>query len=190
MKILACIGSNRINGNTASVLSLLQHQMQQEADRAGEMLDFETVYIGQMNIQACRGCRICFDRGEQYCPLKDDLLSLKARMKEADGIILSTPVYVNDVSGIIKSMMERLGYMCHRPEFADKCIYLLATSGSSPTNHALRTLDASMYMGFHVVGRSGFKMGARLEQAEIEKRYDEKNKQIARISGLQILGEK
>ena len=58
MKILALIGSYRTNGNTARLLSLIEEQMRREADRVGEALDFETVYLGHLNIQMCRGCRI------------------------------------------------------------------------------------------------------------------------------------
>ncbi len=181
MKILACTGSYRTNGNTARVLSLIEEQMRREADRVGETLDFETVYLGHLNIQMCRGCRICFDQGEDRCPLRDDLLRLKARIKAADGIIAATPVYVDDVSGITKNWIDRLAHACHRPEFAGKGAYLLATTGSSPTSHALRTLNALMYMGFHIIGRAGFKTGALSKRDEINTRYGAKINQIARI---------
>ena len=167
MKILACIGSYRTHGNTARVVSLIEEEMRREAERTGEVLDFETVYLGHLNLQMCRGCRICFDRGEEHCPRKDDLLPLKARMKVADGIIAATPVYVDDVSGITKNWIDRLAHTCHRPEFGGKSAYLLATTGSSPTGHALRTLNGLMYMGFHIIGRAGFKTGALSTRDEI-----------------------
>jgi multimeric flavodoxin WrbA len=180
MKILGCIGSYRTHGNTARVLSLIEEQMRREAERVGETLDFETVYLGHLNMQMCRGCRICFDRGEEHCPRKDDLLTLKARMKEADGIIAATPVYVDDVSGITKNWIDRLAHACHRPEFAGKCAYLLATTGSSPTKHALRTLNGLMYMGYSIIGGTGFKTGALSTRDEINSRYGVKIDQIAR----------
>ena len=40
-----------------------------------EPLEMETVYLGQQDINPCRGCRVCFDQGEEICPLKDDLIS-------------------------------------------------------------------------------------------------------------------
>lgn len=180
MKILACIGSNRTNGNTAGVVSLIEEQMRHEADRVGETLDFQTVYLGHLNIQMCRGCRICFDRGEDWCPLKDDLLPFKACIKEMDGIIIATPVYVDDVSGVTKNWMDRLAHACHRPEFAGKYAYLVATTGGTPTSHALRTLKALTYMGFHIIGGAGFKTGALLKRNEIEARYQPRIEQTAR----------
>jgi multimeric flavodoxin WrbA len=92
MKILALNGSYRSNGNTARVINLIEEQMRREAVRAGVPLEFEKVDLGLLNLQLCRGCRACFDRGEDQCPLKDDLLPVKAKMKAADGIIIATPV--------------------------------------------------------------------------------------------------
>jgi multimeric flavodoxin WrbA len=180
MKILVCIGSYRTNGNTARVLSLIEEQMHHEADRAGERLEFETVYLGHLNIQMCRGCRICFDRGEDHCPLKDDLLAVKAKMQAADGVIVASPVYVDDVSGITKNWIDRLAHVCHRPEFQGKYAYLIATTASSSTSHTLRTMNALMYWGFQVVGRAGFKTGALSKRDEIDARYRAKIEQIAR----------
>ncbi len=180
MKILACIGSYRQNGNTARVVSLLAEQIRREADRLGEPLDFETVFLGHLNLQVCRGCRTCYDRGEDQCPLKDDLLALKSRMKVADVVIAATPVYVDDVSGTTKNWMDRLAHTCHRPEFAGVCAYLLATVGSSPTRHALQTLNGLTYMGFHIIGRAGFKTGALSKRDRINARYEKKIAQIAR----------
>jgi multimeric flavodoxin WrbA len=180
MKILACIGSYRTNGNTARALSLIEEAMRREANQKGETLEFETIYLGHMNIQMCRGCRICFDRGEAHCPLKDDLLAIKAKMKEADGVILASPVYVDDVSGITKNWIDRLAHVCHRPEFAGKYAYLLATTGSTSTGHTLRTMNALMYMGFHIIGRAGFRTGALSKRDEINARYKVEIERIAR----------
>jgi multimeric flavodoxin WrbA len=180
MKILALNGSYRTNGNTARVLSLVEERMRREADRAGEPLDFETVDLGQLNIQMCRGCRVCFDRGEDHCPLQDDLLAVKKKMKEADSVIIASPVYVDDVSGITKNWIDRMAHVCHRPEFFGKSAYLLATAGVTSTGHALRTMNALMYWGFHIIGRAGFKTGALSKREEINARYGKEIDRIAR----------
>lgn len=180
MKILVLNGSYRTNGNSARVLSLLEEQIRREADRAGEPLDFETVNLGHLNIEPCRGCRICFDRGEENCPLKDDLLAIKAKMKAAEAVILASPVYVDDVSGITKNWIDRLAHVCHRPEFYGKYAYLLATTGDTSTGHTLRTMNALMYWGFTIIGRAGFKTGALSKREEINTRYGVKIERIGR----------
>jgi multimeric flavodoxin WrbA len=172
MKIVTIIGSHRKKGNTARVVGLIEEQLQKEAAQAGESLDIETIFLGHQDIGLCRGCRVCFDRGEEHCPLKDDLLAIKARMLAADGLIVASPVYVDDVSGTTKNWIDRLAHVCHRPEFAGRAAYLVVTTGSSPTGHALRTLRTAMLTwGFYVAGEAGFKTGALMPQQELEARY-------------------
>lgn len=180
MKILACVGSLRTDGNTARAVGLLEERLRREAEAAGEPLEFETVNLGRLQIGTCRGCRLCFDRGEDHCPLGDDLLPLRARIRAADALIVATPVYVDDVSGGVKNWMDRLAFACHRPEFAAQSVYLLATTGSGPAYHALRSLHGLSYMGFHIVGGLGLKTGALMARAEIEARYGARLARAAR----------
>jgi multimeric flavodoxin WrbA len=151
------------------------------AARQHQPLEYETLYLGHMDIELCRGCRTCFDRGEEMCPLKDDLAAVKARMDAADGIILASPVYVNDVNGVAKNWMDRLAYVCHRPQLAGKCVYLLATVAGGPTSHALRTMHmAVLTWGCHIVGQSGYKMGALMAQTDIESSFQKNAAQVAK----------
>ena len=180
VKILACVGSYRQRGNTARIVALIEEQLQQTAAGANGSLAFETVYLGHHDIGLCRGCRVCFDKGEAKCPLHDDLLVIKAKMQAADGLIVASPVYVDDVSGTTKNWIDRLAHVCHRPEFAGKCVYLVATTGSSPTGHAIRTLrTATMCWGFYVVGEAGFKTGALMPQEKLKAQHGPRAKEIA-----------
>jgi multimeric flavodoxin WrbA len=182
MKILVLAGSYRKNGNTDQIANLIVEHMQKIADQNHEMLEIETVYLGHMDISPCRGCRVCFNRGEDKCPLKDDLLTVKEKMKQADGILLTSPVYVDDVSGIVKNWIDRLAHVCHRPEFAGKCAYLIATVGSSPTDHAMRTMNIALSTwGFHIAGKAGFKTGALLKPDEMRARFGKKTEKISKI---------
>jgi multimeric flavodoxin WrbA len=181
MKILALIGSYRKNGNTSQVVSLVCEGLQKQAAEAGVPLEIETLYLGHLDIGFCRGCRACFDRGEDKCPLKDDLQAVKAKMKAADGILVATPVYVSDVSGITKNWIDRLAHVCHRPEFAGKVVYQLATTGSTPAGHALDTLSGAMSTwGFHFAGRTGLKTGALMRGSEARTRCQAQAQTIAR----------
>jgi multimeric flavodoxin WrbA len=180
MKILVCIGSYRKNGNTDQLVRLIQGHLEQEAQGQQVPLEIETVYLGREEIGACRGCRVCFDKGEERCPLKDDLLGIKAKMQAADGLLVASPVYVDDVSGITKNWIDRLAHVCHRPEFAGKSAYLIATVGSSPCDHTLRTLMLALgTWGFHIVGQSGFKTGAAMPPAELQQRFARDTERIA-----------
>jgi multimeric flavodoxin WrbA len=179
MKILACIGSNRKKGNTARIAQMIEAQMQALAARHNTPLEFEMLFLGDMDIRPCRGCRACFDRGEDKCPLRDDIPLIRAKMDAADGLILASPIYVDDVSGLVKTWMDRLAYLCHRPAMGGKCAYPLATVGGGATGHALRTMNAALLTwGYHLVGQAGYKMGALTPPDEM-KRYQPETAQVA-----------
>lgn len=102
-------------------------------------------------------------------------------MAAADGLIVASPVYVNDVSGITKNWIDRLAFVTHRPEFAGKCAYVVTTVGDGPSKHALRTMQMALnFWGFFVAGRAGFKTGAYMKQKEMEGRYQKRVEKIAR----------
>ena len=173
MKVLVLMGSYRRNGNTDQIVGLIKEHLQQEAQQNQTVLEIETLYLGQQNLQFCRGCRICYDRGEENCPAKDSLLDVKAKMLAADGILMASPVYVDDVSGITKNFIDRLCHVCHRPQFAGKVAYLVATTGSSPTGKTLGTMKIAVSTwGFYVAGQSGYKMGALMKREDSRARFD------------------
>jgi multimeric flavodoxin WrbA len=180
MKILILVGSFRRNGNTDQLTGLINAHLQAEAQAHQVDLETETIYLGQQNLQFCRGCRICFNRGEEHCPVKDDLLAIKAKMLSADGILLASPVYVDDVSGITKNFIDRLCHVCHRPQFSGKVAYLVATTGSTRTGKTLDTMKMAVRTwGFHVVGQSGYKMGALMKREETRAYFEPRAAQAA-----------
>jgi multimeric flavodoxin WrbA len=180
MKILVLVGSYRKNGNTEQIANLITEQLQNIAAQNHEIIEIETLNLGHQNISPCRGCRVCFYQGEGKCPLKDDVLIVKSKMQQADGVLVASPVYVDDVSGIVKNWIDRLAHVCHRPEFAGKCAYLIATVGSTPTDHAMRTMNIALSTwGFHIVGKAGFKTGALMKPDEMRARFQQEPRKIA-----------
>ena len=170
MNILALVGSQRKSGNTARLVKMIGAELELRAESAGQPLVFETFFLGDMDIRPCRGCRTCFDRGEDKCPLKDDIPAIRAKMDAADALLLASPVYVDDVSGLVKTWMDRLAVFCHRPAFGGKCTYPVATVGSSPTSHARRTMNGALLTwGYHLAGQSGVQMGALTPSGDMER---------------------
>ncbi len=179
MNIIFICGNNRKNGNTDQILSLLEKSLK-ELQGGGQPLEIEQIRLGERRIETCRGCRACFERGEQHCPHKDDVQGIAAKMLAADLLVFASPVYVDDVSGLMKNWIDRLAYFCHRPAFAGKPAFVIATSGSSPTGHTVKTLQGALLTwGFHLGGSAGFIMGARMAKAEVEKRFTLKIGKIA-----------
>jgi NAD(P)H-dependent FMN reductase len=127
----------------------IERQLTQNAE-----VQFEYVFLGQVNLQSCRGCYVCQSRGEQYCPLKDERAALVAKMQQADGVIFVSPVYTFNVSGLMKNFMDRIAYTVHRPAFLGKPA-ILVTSGSLETAETLKILAWFSNTGFEIVSRLG-----------------------------------
>jgi len=123
MKILAIMGSPRKMGNTYKVTKKVEERMKQLGDA-----EFEYVFLGDTRLGQCLGCQVCFDKGEDKCPLKDDRAMLEEKIHNADGVIFASPTYAFNVSGLMKNLFDRFGYACHRPRFF-KSALVLTTSG-------------------------------------------------------------
>ncbi|MHA2309316.1 MAG: flavodoxin family protein, partial [Candidatus Heimdallarchaeaceae archaeon] len=87
MKILAIIGSGRKQGNTSNIASLILKRIEKLADGEENHLYVEKLFLADYDLMHCLGCRACMDRGEEKCPLKDDLTRIKAKIDEADTVI-------------------------------------------------------------------------------------------------------
>lgn len=103
MKVIGIVGSPRKNGNTEL---LTAHALSAIAE---EGLDTELVRMAGLDIRPCNACMVCMK--EEKCSIKDDLFPIYLKMKEADGIILASPVYYGSATALIKSLMERCGYI-------------------------------------------------------------------------------
>ncbi len=182
MKILLLQSSGRAAGNTARAMRLAEEALKAEAAAAGVTLETEALDLARLDIRPCKGCRSCFDRGESTCPQKDEILSVKEKMKAADGLLLAGPVYVNDVNGIMKNWIDRLAHVCHRPEFAGKTAFLLVTTGDTSGKHTLRSMQVPLWTwGYRVAGQAWLKTGGTAMSAtEMKERHSERIARAAR----------
>lgn len=107
-------------------------------------------------------------------------MQIRDTMLSADGIILASPVYVEDVNGVMKNWIDRMAFYCHRPAFFGKTAFVLATSGAGSTKHALSTMkNALSSWGYVITGQRIFRMGAAKEIWETEKLYSKEIQEIA-----------
>ncbi len=105
MKILALNGSPRKKWNTAM---LLEKALEGAASQGAET---RLVHLYDLDYKGCISCFACKTRGgKSYgtCAVQDDLTPLFAEIREADAIILGSPIYFGDVSGEMRSFLERL----------------------------------------------------------------------------------
>ncbi len=181
MKILFLTSSFRKKGNTARLVDLLRQKIQEIDVSNDNPAEFEIIILAEQNIQYCHGCRVCFDKGETFCPYWDEIAPIKSAMQSADVFILASPVYVEDVNGIMKTFLDRLAHINHRPEFAGKYAYLLTTSGSGSSGHAARTMASTIRTwGVHIIGQHDFVAGALSSDDQLAARHQKVIEKIAR----------
>jgi multimeric flavodoxin WrbA len=159
MKILALISSHRKKGNTSTVVTLIKEHMEHLASKDNDFIQFETLFLSDYTIKHCTGCRSCYHRGLDACPLKDDMPQIKLKIKNADAIIFAGPVYINAVNATMKGLIDRLVHLCHLPELFDTCALIIITTHKSGIRHAIRTVYyACTAWGIHILGSKGFPM--------------------------------
>ncbi|MBN2726226.1 flavodoxin family protein [Candidatus Mcinerneyibacteriota bacterium] len=122
-EILAINGSPRAK-NTFQSLIRLKGILEEEPGVRVTLLS-----LSEMRILPCSGCMACLTHGIGFCPLKDDFPSLLSRVMKADGLILASPVYVLNVSGLMKNFIDRLAFLCHRPALFRQKGFILVTVG-------------------------------------------------------------
>jgi len=105
MKVMAVNGSPRKTWNTAT---LLKKALKGAASQGA---DTELIHLYDLAFTGCTSCFACKIRGgKSYgrCAIKDDLAPVLKRVVEVDALILGSPIYFGDVSGEMRSFLERL----------------------------------------------------------------------------------
>lgn len=124
----SCAGKE---SHTAAFSDTLAQAFIKKAEAEGETVEYERMTGADVRIEYCRSCLSCFLRG--FCPLDevDDCAMLKRKMLEADILFFGTPVYLWQMSGIAKSVLDRISYWAHRYELLGKPCVVFSTTDTS-----------------------------------------------------------
>ena len=146
MKITAFIGSGRKQHTYRAAEKFLQNV------QALGNVDYEIVRLSDYRIDTCRGCRLCLDKGSEYCPLKDDRDLLIEKMNSSDGVVFATPNYAFQVSGMMKNFLDRISFIFHRPRYFGKVFTSIVTQGISQGEKINDYLDfVGRGLGFNTI---------------------------------------
>jgi len=105
MKIIAINGSPRKKWNTAT---LLEHALEGAKLQGAET---ELVHLYDLDYKGCTSCFACkLKGGKSYgkCAMKDGLAPVLERIHKTDALIIGSPIYFGNVTGEVRSFMERL----------------------------------------------------------------------------------
>lgn len=146
-KIIVLNGSPRKNGNTSALVKAFR----EGAESAGHSVT--EFWLGGMKINGCRGCCAGGKNPERPCVQKDDMEQIYPAYKEADVVVLASPLYYWTISGQLKCAFDRLfavaecdpGYTNPRKESA----LLMAAEGNG--------FEETVYWYDRLMGHIGWK---------------------------------
>ncbi|MDX1777808.1 MAG: flavodoxin family protein [Thermodesulfobacteriota bacterium] len=105
MKILAFMGSPRLRGLNAQ---LIERALEGAKERGAEVKRYDLI---KCNIKYCIGCFKCIFENHDLpvgkCTLKDDMAAILEDYTQAEGYILSSPVYDVNITALMKTFIER-----------------------------------------------------------------------------------
>ncbi|WP_461615663.1 flavodoxin family protein [Clostridium sp. Marseille-QA1073] len=106
MKVVAFNGSPKKNGNTYEAIKAVGIELEKEN------IELEIVHVGNKLIQGCLACNGCGRNKNEKCVIKNDEVNeWIQKMKDADGIILASPVYYSAIAGTMKAFLDRAFYV-------------------------------------------------------------------------------
>lgn len=169
MNITIIHGTNR-RGSTYHIT----HQIIEKLDERIHPIITE-YFVPQALLQACVGCYQCIYESETKCPHASSTLPIKQSMLEADLIVLTSPVYVFDVSGSMKTLLDHFAYqwMSHRPEKSmfNKLGLSVVTAAGAGLKSTEKTLKTNLHFW-------GIKQTFGLKHAVMSKSYEEISEKI------------
>jgi multimeric flavodoxin WrbA len=101
MKVVAINGSPKDKGNTYEAINAVSEELRKEN------IDVEIIHVGDKPIRGCVGCGGCSRNKDCKCVIDDEVNEWISKMKEADGIILGSPVFYAAMSGTMKAFLDR-----------------------------------------------------------------------------------
>jgi len=125
LRVLAILGSPKRNGNGHAIARRIERELRSLGD-----VEMTILFLADAGLGLCKGCFGCIRNGEDRCPCGDDRALIEREIDAHDGIILVSPGYVQNVSGLMKNFMDRMAYTHHRPKWFDKRVMVVANGGA------------------------------------------------------------
>ena len=118
-KVLVITTSLRARSNS----DRLAEELIRGAADAGH--DVERISLKGKEIRFCIGCLAC--QKTQKCVLKDDAVEIAEKVKDADTLVFVTPIYYYEMSGQMKTLLDRLNPL-YPSDYRFRKVYLLTTA--------------------------------------------------------------
>ncbi|MDO5157069.1 MAG: flavodoxin family protein [Eubacteriales bacterium] len=116
--------STSLRGGSNS--DILAHECEKGAIEAGH--DVEYISLKGKEIKYCIGCLACQSKGS--CVLTDDVAEIMDKVKNAEVIVYATPIYYYEMSGQMKTLLDRLNPL-YPMDYKFREIYMIATAAEA-----------------------------------------------------------
>lgn len=119
-----------INGSPKGHNSMTKKIISKALNSISSDKEIETTFIdlASLKINMCIGCLKCFESGKCSHDLNDDMRQIKRDMLGADLIIFASPIYAGNVTGIMKTFLDRLAYWMHLMCLCGKPVVIVTNS--------------------------------------------------------------
>ena len=107
-KIMIIDGGPRKNFNTASMLQ----KFAEGAMSVSDQIEVKTIRLYGLDYKGCISCMACKIKGKasNVCKFKDALTPVLEEIAQADGLVMGSPIYFGDVTGQMRTFLERLAF--------------------------------------------------------------------------------
>jgi len=106
MKVVAFNGSPNKQGNTYLALKLVLDELEKEG------IETEIVQVSGMSIRGCIACGMCAKNKDEKCALSgDEVNDWIQKIKNADGLLLGSPVHYSAIAADMKAFLDRAFYV-------------------------------------------------------------------------------
>ena len=125
MKKVIVISTSLRRGSNSDMLA---EKFVEGAKTAGN--DVEKISLVGKNIQFCKGCLGCQKLG--HCIINDDVNDITSKVLQADVVCWATPIYYYEMSGQMKTLIDRMNAM-YSQDYQFRDVYLLTTAAENET---------------------------------------------------------
>ena len=107
-KIMIIDGGPRKSFNTASMLK----KFAEGAASVSDQIEVKTVRLYGLEYKGCMSCMACKIKGRasNVCKFKDALTPILEEIAQADGLVLGSPIYFGQITGLMQAFLERLAF--------------------------------------------------------------------------------
>ena len=163
MKKVLLINSSNRKKNTYKLLISIEDILKDKG------YETELISLSSFKIDFCKGCEACILKGN--CFVKDEANIIMKKIVESDGLVIGTPVYLNNMSGILKAFIDRTCVWFHRSEVAKKPTLIVANTQGSGLENTINSIKEVMiqwgvFLG-GTISRNGRSFNKPIEEKEL-----------------------